>query len=1384
MSSLPTSVTGVAGTRGSRVARCVSSLTHLSLSLSLSCPWLGLAESPATAPRRRSGAPRTRGWVTHARVAAALCAAAATFACACAGAQAADKHDYISQFDEVPAVGPHGETVALPGPVINPNAMTVNSGELYLSDDIYHEAGRPISRLDRFNAANGAFTGQFAWPAGPATYSSEGIAVGHAGGETQIYVTAIESNAGESAGVLGVFDRAGALQRVWRGSETAGKDFSCCGQSGVAVDDSSGLLGDWAAGDVYVTDSQNNVVNVFEPEAGAGEKKPVAELKGVSPSEPFSGPYRVTVSPVSGDVVVADSDGVHVFRPSAIPGQYEFVATLLHPSETPFQSRVSISADDGEGDVYVIDTIEQKIYEFNSAYEYQGQLTPETAPDGFWGGEAAQPAVVGSDPETHRVYIGTYDSNQPAPVFVFGPNVVLPDVETVAASNARPTSATLNGTVKLDKGGPATCQFEWGTSSALGEVAPCPAKVEAEGKVPVSVSLGGLESGTTYYYRLQATNANGTNDESQLRQFTTLGPQLVEASASDVASTSATLNATIDPDGNFTTYYFQYGKSAAYEEEVPLAPGAPLGAGTSEVAISHHIQNLAPGTTYHYRTVMVSEIEVEPKVMERFEFPGRDATFTTQIAGGTGLALPDNRRWEMVSPTDKHGATIKGIIKAGAIGEAAATGEALTYIATIPTESEAAGSSNGVLVQVLSTRGASGWSSHDIMLPHAAPTGPSFDNGGEYRMFSEDLSLGLIEPFGEYTPLADEATPPDSERTLYLRHDFTCTTTPGSCYEPLVTGSPGYADVPPGTVFGGESNQPSPLHFLGGTPDLAHVVLGSSVPLTPTGGDLYEWSAASAPGERLQSVAVLPADEGGGAVTGASLGISQAGSANRATAISADGTRVVWRAAQALYLRDLPLGETVRLDAVQGGSGHGYPEPIFQFASDDGARVFFTDSLRLTADSNAAVGKPDLYECEIARAPGGLECRLSDLTSGSGGRSANVQGGLLGADRDGHTLYFVATGALSSAGNARNERATAGADNLYMLRYDARAGKWETPRLIGVLSREDAPDWTNTLAYKPARTSPDGRYLAFMSERPLTGYDNHDAASRSADEEVYLYDSASNRLACASCNPTGALPHGVEDDPTGLGRLVNGSIWPASRWLAANVPGWTPYAQSEALYQSRFLSNEGRLFFNSSDALVPQDINGTEDVYEYEPAGVGDCTAASPTFGEASGGCVSLISSGASAEESAFLDASENGGDVFFLTAESLLAQDVDTAYDVYDAHVCTSRAPCVEASVPAPACATADACRAASTPQPAAFGAPASATFAGAGNVTPVAPLASVKPKALTNAQRLARALSACHRRYRSHKGRRAACERQARRRFGGVGRPRKVKATKRGGR
>jgi hypothetical protein len=583
------------------------------------------------------------------------------------------------------------------------------------------------------------------------------------------------------------------------------------------------------------------------------------------------------------------------------------------------------------------------------------------------------------------------------------------------------------------------------------------------------------------------------------------------------------------------------------------------------------------------------------------------------------------------------------------------------------------------------------------------------------------------------------------------------------------------ANTPPGTEFGGK------MHFLTATPDLSHVVLQSEVALTkaPSGKGLYEWAAGS-----LQFVSLLPS---GTPASEAELGFEGHVLAH---AISSDGSRVIWTNNIAgpghLYMRDTANGETIQLDAAQG-----VPEPErgsaqFQTATSDGSKVFFTDKQQLTVDSTAEAlfGRADLYECEVAEVAGKIACHLKDLTvDHNEGEHAAVQGFLFGASEDGTSVYLVAQGVLADNEDGNGETAQAAKDNLYALHF---SGTQWTTTFITTLSGEDSPEWEGNRiadsAFLTARVSPSGRYLAFMSAASPTGYDNVDQNSGKHDEEVYLYDAGTASLTCVSCNPTGARPVGVLDkveSGEGLGLLVDRrKVWAESgheHWLAGNIPGWTAQSLVGALFQSRYLSDSGRLFFNSPDHLVPQATNGKENVYEYEPADVGSCESPS-------GGCVSLISSGSSGRESAFLEATPSGNDVFFLTASQLLPQDTDTAFDVYDARVCTQASPCLSPPQPAPAgCASAGTCRPASPAQQAPIGPSGTATFSGPGNI--VSPPNSghlgantSKPKPLTRAQKLAKALKACKRL--KGKKNRHACERKARKAYGAKHKGKKSKA------
>jgi WD40-like Beta Propeller Repeat len=540
---------------------------------------------------------------------------------------------------------------------------------------------------------------------------------------------------------------------------------------------------------------------------------------------------------------------------------------------------------------------------------------------------------------------------------------------------------------------------------------------------------------------------------------------------------------------------------------------------------------------------------------------------------------------------------------------------------------------------------------------------------------------------------------------------------------------------------------------------------------------------------------------------------------NDRDAISRDGSRVVWSETrdfvpERLYLRDTATDETILVNAAQGqGStepgtgGQTLPEPLeeqqevhYQAASSDGSKIFFTDTARLSEESSeepAGEESPaDLYELELVSDPGEpLRTRLTDLTPDETEGSADVLNLIPGAGEDGEDVYLVANGVLApeaSRGQCPHDpeaSSAAGATcNLYVSQPDPEHPGQREIRFIAALSYQDAADWgagvagnglasnlppSQDLSAVTSSVSPNGRYLAFMSDRSLTGYDNLDAVSGQPDEEVYLYDAQSGRLVCASCNPNPEgegfrHPHGVFDTQLsgeGFGLLVDRpEIW-RERWLAASIPGWDfniTNGEPSALYQSRYLSNSGRLFFDSPDQLVAAASNGKEDVYEYEPDRTGSCAS--------SAGCVGLISSGTSQQESAFLDASENGEDAYFATAAQLVPGDSDHAFDIYDAHVCSQASPCTSsAETNTEQCESTSSCHG-TAPAPAGqIALPATAAVAAsppAGAKQGVAPTKTVaKPKPLTRAQKLAKALRACRKLKNTHK--RRACQAQARKRF-----------------
>ncbi|HEY7456510.1 MAG TPA: hypothetical protein VH703_04465 [Solirubrobacterales bacterium] len=1052
-----------------------------------------------------------------------------------------------------------------------------------------------------------------------------------------------------------------------------------------AAVDSSGVV--WVGDDSRIASFDSSGAYVSEAAiAGAG------------------GTVALGIDAASGDfyAISASLAGVRRYEPSGTPVNTLTLTDTLDAADEP----QSLAVDSG-GNLFVDDCgpapsnlcpMSHRLKVFNPAGEQVSQFGAGQVATALFANAGPQGNALALDGSAGALYaaviegyVKRFAAPEPGP---------LPEDQHV--EDLEPTTVTL--AAKLNPEGHETSyHFEWGTSESYGESTPTETLAGTGfDSEAVAAELEELIPETTYHFRLVATNH--CNNAEPAEECTVAGPDTtfttrpavaIDAQwATDVTARSAVVHAEIDPIGVEAEWWVEYGTDATYGSQ---SPASSLEAGLSDVSLATLFTGLEPGTTYHYRFVASDERDGT-----EYTVHGADRSFTTQLSG-LGFSLADNRAWEMVSPAQKYGARISFVAN-GQI-QAAGDGEAVTYLSVNSTEAHPEGNRAIESSSTLARRGVGGaWSNRDITPPHTEVTFYPLGLGLEYKLFSADLSRGLLDQ-RDSAPLSPEA----SERTPYLRQN-----TEPATYIPLLTGKEGFANVPAGTEFGGDPEAGlAPVQIKGATPDLSHILLGSSIPLVEgvSGGAfapnaLYEWA-----GGQLRPASVQPEGEGG-AVVGGGLGGDVT---SLRKAVSDDGSRVFWTAnGGGLYVRDMDREETVRLDVVQPGAyGTGAANPVFQGADAAGTVAFFTDSRNLTEDANQQ-GR-DLYRCEVTVESEELGCELTDI-SANGDESAEVQG-ISGMGDDATHVYFVARGVLDVEANGQGEVAVPDRPNLY--RWQEGAGT----RFVATLSGEDFHGWgaygAGTLCCRASQTSaaasPSGRYLAFMSERSLTGYDNRDAVTGEKLEEVFRYDAATDELICASCNPSGASPRGLVPGDAGLlaQEFDPQFLW-SGRAVAAVLPEATKLDEGGvSLYRPRAVHDNGRLFFNAADSLVPADSNGNGDVYEYEPMGLGDCTASSgaAATSRAAGGCVSLISSGTNDGTSSFLDASVGGDDVFFYTAAQLSVSDEDHVNDVYDARVdgvmakLTPRAECLG-----------EACQPAVNPpnDPT----PASASFKGAGNL------------------------------------------------------------------
>ena len=126
---------------------------------------------------------------------------------------------------------------------------------------------------------------------------------------------------------------------------------------------------------------------------------------------------------------------------------------------------------------------------------------------------------------------------------------------------------------------------------------------------PAAVGNGAVN----IFYRTTAGNlgndwwtpATGWAHEIKSATVAARPPVVSTGSATSPTYEGATVNATVNPEGALTSYYFEYGLTTSYGSKQP-ASAQDIGSGYGTLALSQALAGLSEGTTYHYRVVATS----------------------------------------------------------------------------------------------------------------------------------------------------------------------------------------------------------------------------------------------------------------------------------------------------------------------------------------------------------------------------------------------------------------------------------------------------------------------------------------------------------------------------------------------------------------------------------------------------------------------------------------------------------------------------------------------------------------------------------------------------------------------------------------------------------
>jgi hypothetical protein len=402
------------------------------------------------------------------------------------------------------------------------------------------------------------------------------------------------------------------------------------------------------AGDIYV--ANNFVVKIYAPSGTELGELSGGETCGVATNPAghvFVGSWPSTVReyvPAANPVTNADQSGQST---ASLPGICNvatdglanvYAANFTGASFVKLEGLADASATSIEpgASTLAIDPASNDLYADRGS-EVAWYSAAGTLIDIFGSGKLSESHGIAVNGTSGKVYANGSEGR----AVVFGPPVVVPTVATTETTGIQARRAILHGTVNPEGVAVTECEFEYGTTTAYGETAPCVGSIPTDSSShPVTAALTGLDPGTTYHFRIVAENANGPNSSAD-QTFETK-KTAVTGTGTPVSGSKETLTGTVYPEGApIGECRFEYGESASYGLSVGCAESsAQIGTGNGPVSVHAELPGLQPGTKYHFRLVAKSEALPQSEA-------GEDATFITHGPLIEGSAV----EWNSITAT-------------------------------------------------------------------------------------------------------------------------------------------------------------------------------------------------------------------------------------------------------------------------------------------------------------------------------------------------------------------------------------------------------------------------------------------------------------------------------------------------------------------------------------------------------------------------------------------------------------------------------------------------------------------------------------------------------------------------------------------------------------